>query len=230
MKYPIMLLLTLSSFVVYGQNVDLIVTTTGDSLKCKIIDVGNAEIQFRFGEGQLISIKRSETASYHYNFAPMSETEVKNKDIEKRNIEQKDNTQKSDNFSSYYAGLVAGYGFEGEGPFIGLNAGYFFGKSLGYGIVALQQYNDYYEKITFLGPVFCGKFGNKKTFFPVNIGIGGLWEYDNSDPLFAVYASIGMAHRLSDLISIGLNVERACDPGDYLWGMGGASINIKFHF
>jgi hypothetical protein len=55
------------SCVAYGQ--DLIVTTTGDSiLNCKIIEVKTGVIQFRFGNGNPIDIKRTEVSSYKYNY------------------------------------------------------------------------------------------------------------------------------------------------------------------
>ena len=56
------------SFAAYGQ--DLIVTTTGDSLRCKIVEVTHEQIQFRFEQGRIIPIKRIEVASYQYNFKP----------------------------------------------------------------------------------------------------------------------------------------------------------------
>ena len=78
MKYFILFAFILFSYVAFGQ--DLIVTTTGDSLKCKIIDVGSDEIQFRFGtSGNVISVKKSETVSHRYNYyapAPSARTPV----------------------------------------------------------------------------------------------------------------------------------------------------------
>jgi len=73
MKRFFLLLFLLCSFAAYGQNADnpdLIVTITGDSLHCKIIEVTAERIQFRFGPGTIIPINRNEVRSYHYYFAP----------------------------------------------------------------------------------------------------------------------------------------------------------------
>ncbi|MDR1672449.1 MAG: PorT family protein [Bacteroidales bacterium] len=64
--FAVLLLLAGSRFAA-GQ--DLIVTNADDSLRCKIVEVQNEDIQFRFGsDGNLVSIKRSEVKSYKYNF------------------------------------------------------------------------------------------------------------------------------------------------------------------
>jgi len=71
MKYLIFLAILLFSQVVYAQqhNNDLIVTTTGDSIFCKIIDVNSSEIQFSFDHrGRIITIKREQTVSHTYNY------------------------------------------------------------------------------------------------------------------------------------------------------------------
>ena len=72
MKYLIFLAFLLCPVFVYGQ--DLIVATSGDSLKCKIVEVKPDEIQFRFGAGGIISIPKKEVASYQYNFTPAATT------------------------------------------------------------------------------------------------------------------------------------------------------------
>ena len=72
MKHLILLVFLLCSFAAYGQspdNPDLIVTITGDSLHCKIIEVTAERIQFRFGPGTIIPINRNEVRSYQYYFA-----------------------------------------------------------------------------------------------------------------------------------------------------------------
>jgi len=70
MKYLILFVLMIFSVAAYGQNPDLIVTTTGDSLICKIVEVSANTIQFRFDTGTIISIRRTEVTSYQYNYTP----------------------------------------------------------------------------------------------------------------------------------------------------------------
>jgi len=60
---------------VYGQNPDLIVTTTNDSIHCKIIEVTPEQIRFSVRQGRIIPIKREEVASYKYNFTPIRHEE-----------------------------------------------------------------------------------------------------------------------------------------------------------
>ena len=76
MKYLIFFALLFCSQLVFAQqqNNDLIVTKTGDSIFCKIIDVNSSEIQFRFDHrGRIITIKREQTVSYTYNYIPLTE-------------------------------------------------------------------------------------------------------------------------------------------------------------
>ena len=69
MKNQFFAFLLFFSCAAYGQ--DLIVTTTGDSLNCKIVDVQTDVIKFRFGSGNPIDIKHTEVSSYEYNFEPV---------------------------------------------------------------------------------------------------------------------------------------------------------------
>jgi len=69
MKQLILLILLICSSVIYCQ--DLIVTVSGDSLKCKIVEMNPNDIQFRFGLGRVISIDKSDVASFQYNFEPI---------------------------------------------------------------------------------------------------------------------------------------------------------------
>jgi len=91
MKYLISIVFMLSSAIVFGQeNPDLIVSSAGDSLKCKIIEVKPDEIQFRFGTGGIISIPRNDVASYQYNFTtvlPEPKTETPPSEIQKPVVE-----------------------------------------------------------------------------------------------------------------------------------------------
>lgn len=105
MKYAVLLVFLLCSYAVYGQ--DLIVTTTGDSLKCKIIEVGDDEIQFRFGKsGNIISINKSEMILYKYNFEPVpGKTPTTNKRIVRHQAQPTEsNTQ-----ARFTFGLRAGF-------------------------------------------------------------------------------------------------------------------------
>ena len=76
-KFIITLVLLKSLFcTLYAQqNPDLIVTATGDSIRCSIINVGPDEIQFRLGVGSLITIRQNEVSSYEYNFFQGLQTE-----------------------------------------------------------------------------------------------------------------------------------------------------------
>jgi len=85
MKHLILLFSLFCSLAVYGQNVDLIVTTSGDSLHCKIIEVTSEQIQFRFSTGTIIPIKRSEVTSYQYNFTPAAPAETPDRNIRQNN-------------------------------------------------------------------------------------------------------------------------------------------------
>ena len=58
------------------QNPDLIVTATGDSIRCNIINVDANEIQFRLGIGNLVTIRHNEISSYSYNFFAGMQTET----------------------------------------------------------------------------------------------------------------------------------------------------------
>ena len=58
------------------QNLDLIVTSTGDSIRCSIITVGSDEIHFRLGAGNLITIRQNDVSSYAYNFFSVLQTET----------------------------------------------------------------------------------------------------------------------------------------------------------
>ena len=70
MKNSILTILFLCSNLIFGQNPDLIVTTTGDSINCKIVDISAEQIQFIIGDSRIIPIKRIEVASYKYSFTP----------------------------------------------------------------------------------------------------------------------------------------------------------------
>ena len=233
MKYLIFLAFFLCPVFVYGQ--DLIVATSGDSLKCKIVEVKPDEIQFRFGAGGIISIPKKEVASYQYNFAPAAPTSRNTRTNPMYetpvNISQKE--QKKD-FSPFYAGLVVGYG---EIPLIGFNAAYFFNHNVGVGLAVHHQFwNDAWgsDKYTFFGPVFYGHWGRKngRFYFPTNFGLVRLSynEYDSKSSGFGYFVSVGVAYRVANFISIGLHGEIASDFYNELYPMGGFLASLNFHF
>ena len=67
MKHIFLLVFLFCSFAAYGQ--DLIVTSTGDSLNCKITEVQTEAIFFRYDAGgNIVSLPMSQVASYKYDF------------------------------------------------------------------------------------------------------------------------------------------------------------------
>jgi hypothetical protein len=160
MKYLFLFIALLYTGLTAGQ--DLIITTTDDSLRCKIVDVQGDEIQFRFGvEGNMISIKKSEVASYKYNFEassspvkqsppnrqPVRTTQVaekKNPAVKKNAVKKEKDPQK---FPPFYLSASLGYKpygklfmedieFDNSKPDLlsfGVDIAYFFGRSYGVG-------------------------------------------------------------------------------------------------
>ncbi|MDR2039477.1 MAG: hypothetical protein LBQ60_16260 [Bacteroidales bacterium] len=96
-------------------------------MKCKIIDIQNDVMQFRFGtDGNVISIKRSEVASYKYNFeVPLSPVKpkqssqqpVRTANVVKKNTVEKDTVKRSrvkkegipQNYPPFYLSASLGY-------------------------------------------------------------------------------------------------------------------------
>ena len=172
MKYLIFITLLLSSVIARGQ--DLIVATSGDSLKCKIVEVKSDEVQFRFGTGGIISIPRNEVASYQYNFAPAAPTQ---RDAPAANVEpvyvapanvppreKEPASSSSVKYPPFYISVVLGggsfgeysideYNFNPKGtPIIfGMDFAYFFIKSLGVGFKLNATGGDVTYTYTFLG-------------------------------------------------------------------------------
>jgi len=163
---------------VYGQ--DLIVTTTGDSLHCKIMEVTPEQIQFRFGPGRIIPIKRSEVASYKYNFAP-AEADRKTRQSNDATAGKREKNEKT--VSAYPSFLVAinggasTYGTvsfgeidSGGAALAGADFAYFFTSWLGAGLKvnALICNVDFGEKYTYsdmamlFGPALHARFGKNK--------------------------------------------------------------------
>ena len=156
MKYLISLTFLLCSLVVYAQDTDLIVTTGGDSLKCKIVEINANEIQFRFGTGGIISIPRNEVASYQYNFtsAPSTTTlPATNRDTRTNYVDPPANTVPAERkkreksvaeHQPFYVAITGGASTFGTvsfgkitkgGPLVvGANIAYFFHPNIGAGL------------------------------------------------------------------------------------------------
>jgi outer membrane protein W len=190
------------SFASYGQ--DLIVTTTSDSLNCKIIEVQTEVIHFRFGDGNPISVKREEVKSYQYNYFTV--TPVKTTKSPAQPASEKTTTVKNPTavkparvgYPPVYLSLALGArsfgsfsGYAGVNEVtsgatvvLGIDAAYFFGSSIGVGFklnyaaanVIVDEINNssYYDAITFWGPTLYGRWGKGKFGFTANAGLGGL--------------------------------------------------------
>ena len=240
MKYFIFSTLLLCSVVAYGQ--DLILTTAGDSLKCKIVEVNASEIQFRFGTGGIITIERKEVATYQYNYAPAT-TASPVSTAPARTAEQTYQTPasvSSQKTPHIYVGLVGGAPL----LLVGLNGAYFFNRLIGAGFAVHHQVINYddgsTDKITFYGPVFYGHWGrrNGKFFFPTNFGVGAVsynyqyesyWNvFDATGTELGFFTSLGAAFKPTRSFSIGLNLEAAYSLGDDL--LVGITLGINFHF
>jgi len=196
MKQLFLLLLFFCSCFVYGQ--DLIVTVSGDSLKCKITEVNSEEIQFRFGQGRVISINRSEVASFQYNFEPVSGKEKgdKKSGTGKSKPSSVNNNQKQARsylpFSVGVSGGIRSFGSVSTGemksavPIVfGLDAAGFFKQSIGAGIklniansiVDFEDTGSWYDQILFVGPGLYGRWTKSKLELTASASVGALmWK------------------------------------------------------
>ena len=191
MKHLIFFIFLLSSSIAYGQNPDLIVTTGGDSLKCKIVEVNASEIQFRFDTGSIISIPRNEVASHQYNYIPANPT---NRETPAGAPKEKKKTAAAN--PPFYVALTAGASTFGSysmgkiekgGPGVfGADVAYFFLPYLGAGLkvnvgiceVDFGESLTYNETITFAGPALHGIFRKGVLAFTGVAGVGVLnWNY-----------------------------------------------------
>ena len=223
------------SLSAYGQDRDLIVTTTGDSLKCKIIEIDSDEIQFRFGTGSIITIKRSEAGSYEYNYYALSSAKGTSKAKQEKNKPVRTPSHRGK--LPFYAGITAGssaYGSvtlgdtKGFAMALGGDAAYFFNDWLGAGIKLNTMICDvdfdrikYHEMVMFLGPALYGHFGSNKMVFTVGAGGGMLnWsitKQENSDVSLKLneetsmsaggFISAGINYMLTRNMGIGLNIQ-----------------------
>lgn len=179
MKQLIILVLLFCTYVAYGQ--DLIVTTTGDSLHCKIIEVTSDQIQFRFGPGRIIPIKRSEVTSYKYNFAPIEADNQKPRRQDDATTPKSENSEKAtDETTSFFVAINGGVSTYGSVSFgeidsggaasFGADVAYFFTSWLGAGLkvnalnckVDLSEKYTYNDLVMFYGPALYGRFGKNK--------------------------------------------------------------------
>ena len=201
-RLSVFLFFVLCSLCAYGQNPDLIVTVTGDSIRCRIIDAGVNEMQFRFGSGQVISIKRSQVASFEYNYkSEKSRNQGKPGKSEKPVKAPADKgvrpVRMTPDHARFYAALSAGTGSfgsvsfgktEGSAFLLGADAAYFFKTWIGAGLklntisgkVDFGERLTYHDRVMFYGPALHGCFGKNSVNVNVCAAIGGInWKLSN---------------------------------------------------
>ena len=228
MKYLIFLAILIFSQVVYGQqqNRDLIVTTTGDSLFCKIIDVSPSEIQFSFDRsGGVITLRRSEIISHNYNYRPASGT---------RSSADRRNDEVSSEFNvAFFTGvnnfgtISVGEDISGGAFVVGGDVIYFFKPYLGAGLkfktsVCDINFSDFFkasDRIMFIGPALYSSFGNGNLTFGLNASVGGLiWKLsdvningdksdDESVTTLGGILSVGLNYMVTQTFGLGVNVQ-----------------------
>jgi len=234
MKYIILITLFFCSLALYGQ--DLIVTASGDSLKCKITEVSAVEIQFRFGQGRVISINRSEVESFQYNF----NTVGKGKSSKKTSSTDKYKpVTKHKDYLPFYAGLSGGirnFGsvsigeMKSKAPiFFGLDIAGFFNPNIGAGIkfnmenskVDFGEIGSWNDRIMFVGAGLYGRWTKNKLELNASASVGAImWNMSNlnlnntlqpdeSTSSLGGYLSTGFNYMVSKNIGIGLNLQSA---------------------
>jgi len=258
MKQLFLCLILLCSISAYGQDRDLILTTTGDSIRCRIIDVTSNEIQFRFGVGSIISITRNEVEMYEYNYYVSSTSSVKQKK------EKSTRTPSLNDYPPFYIGIAAGvtpYGSisigdtEGFAMALGVEVAYFFSKWLGVGLkfntlscnVDFDKLT-YSDMVTFFGPALYGRYDLEKLSFTAGVGGGMLnWSItkqeksgvslnEETTSSAGGFVSVGGNYMLTQKIGIGLNVQsifgsitNSDDVKRNPTGIGGTiGINLRF--
>jgi len=234
MKRLFILTFLFSTQVFYGQ--DLIITVTGDSLQCKIIEIGNDDILIRFGRSSdIISIKRNEMTSYEYNFELMP-SEKKPPYVP--SPENKMKEQPAADYLPYYAALAAGASSFGSVSFghveglvlsFGADLAYFFNPWLGAGIklntmscnIDFGEAFSYHDRVIFLGPALYGRFEKNKMTCIASAGAGGcIWMMNHQisngntrDNMSCTspggFLSAGVNYSLTQQFGIGLNVQSA---------------------
>jgi hypothetical protein len=215
------------SLFAYGQNPDLIITVTGDSIWCRIMDAGVIEIQFRFGSGNIVSIKRADIASFEYNFKSARQDRTLSKDRTDRT---------TPGYSRFYVALTAGTGSFGSVSFgktegfaflPGIDAAYFFTSWIGVGVklsamsgkVDFGERLTYQDRVMFYGPALHGCFGKNRLNMNVCAAVGGInWKLtnqmrsgapvdDKSITTPGGFFSAGVSYRFAKNLGIGLNVQ-----------------------
>ena len=197
MKHLIFTVLLFYSCLVYGQ--DLILTVSGDSLKCKIIEVNTEEIQFRFGKGRIISINTSEVDSYQYNFESAT---GKDKPVKKTGGGNKTKPVSGESQNKEYlplyislSGGVRNFGsvsigeMKGKAPIVvGFDAAYFFNSSFGAGLkfnmanskVDFAESGCWDDRIMFIGAGLYGRWSVQKLELLASAAAGTLlWNMSN---------------------------------------------------
>ena len=231
MKYLLFTIFLLCSVGAYGQ--DLIVTTTGDSLKCKIIEIDADEIQFRFGtNGNVISIKKSETAMYEYNFVPAPFK------VQPKEKKKKEKTQRisSSEHLPYYVAISGGATTFGSISFgevncfemaFGADGAYFFTPWIGAGLklsatscdIKFNEPFAYRDIVMFGGGALFGRWEKDRLFVIASAGAGAInWmlmkqvynEVKRSDKsLISVggIVSAGVGYSLTPQIGVSFNAQ-----------------------
>ena len=252
MKYLFSISLLFFSVIAFGQ--DLIVTTAGDSLKCKIVEVSAAEIQFRFGTGGIISIPRNEVGSYRYNFESAAPTDPTSRNAPARNVdpvyetpvyatpqEKESASKSSENYPPFFTALVLGgssfgslstdtYDLDSEGvAFVfGLDFAYFFTKWLGAGLKLYAMNGDVTYTYTYQGQTFDLMTCTDRVLF-YGPALYGRWGKNK----FAFTASAGVGGlnwRLTDPVIGGSNYDDT--SASSFGGFFSAGVNYMFtrHF
>ena len=245
------------SLLAYGQNPDLIVTTTGDSIQCIIADVGVNDIQFRIGTGNVISIKLVEVSSYEYNFIRASPAV---KDTPKSKPQKAEKQRDSLPFYFALSGGSSAYGSvslgetEGLAMLLGADAAYFFNSWIGAGVkfsamtakVDFGEKDYYSDMLMFYGGGLYGSFG--KGAFNVNICAsagninwkmsdyvsGGNPVEDATFSAFGCFFSAGVGYQFSKNIGIGLNLQSVVGKMVHHFERNpagiGCSLGLNFRF
>jgi len=228
-------MLFVSGMSVYAQ--DIITMRNGDEIKAKVTELSSSEIKYkRFEnlEGPTIVIRRADVFAINYE-------DGRREVINTARTTSSVGGFSSSNFNdySYFVGLVGGYGI--LGPVIGIQGAYFFHNRMGAGLTLRRNtWTNWYDwsdgdsvNATFFGAVFYGHWGqsNSNFYFPTAFGFG-VSTYKETDlrgdsesfTIPAIYLSQGVAYRVSNLFSCGVNFE--IGGGSML----GVSAGINFHF
>jgi len=232
MKYLLLFVFLFCSLAATAQ--DLIITSTGDSIKCKIIDVGANELQFRFGaSGNVISIHKTEVMTYEYNFVPSRNEKAKNS----KKKQKTERTLNAAEYQPFYASISAGVSNFGKASFaddikgvaipVNVDIAYFLHPMLGAGLklntsicnVASEQRFSYQDLVMFYGAALHGRFGTNKLALTVCAAGGGLtWQllnrvfddvsFDNESlTSFGGFVSVGVNHMVTPNIGVVVNVQ-----------------------